>query len=228
MLSGLIFGATPDAVVAVAAADAASAAGVAAGAGSSLASSARTSSNSALASVASRLRGEQIRQRQVGLCIFRAQPDCSADLIFRLGGLAFLSEHLAQIEIVVGAVRLECYRGAVLIFGQSALVLIAIEVAERGMGRRVFRIDLEDLHELDLRVARLVLECVEISERDLGARIVRLELHRVLESLFRVGELRRLHIGVALGKEILGGLVMASRPYQDHRAGHDHRPGPGQ
>src|SRR5208283_475592 len=133
-----------------------------------------------------------------------------------------------QIEIVVGAVRLECYRGAVLIFGQSALVLIAIEVAERGMGRRVFRIDLEDLHELDLRVARLMLKYVEISERDLGARIVRLELHRLLVSLFSVGELRRLHIGVALGQKILGGLAMASRGYQDHHSSHRHRPGPGQ
>src|SRR5208282_3839302 len=52
---------------------------------------------------ASWLRRQQIRQRQVGLGVFRTESDCSADLIFRLGGLAFLSEHLAQIEMVVVA-----------------------------------------------------------------------------------------------------------------------------
>ncbi len=129
--------------------------------------------------------------------------------------------------MVVGPVRLQRDRGAVLIFGQSALVLIAIEAAERDMGRRVFRIDLEHLHEFNLRVGRFVLEYVQISERDMGARIVWRDLHRLLVSLFRVGQLGRLHIRVAFGKKILGGFVMASRPYQDHCAGHDHRPGPG-
>lgn len=96
------------------------------------------------------------------------------------------------------------------------------------MRRRVFRIDLENLHELDLRIALLVLKDVQVAERDMRARIVRRELDGFLVGRLGVGELGRLHVGVALGQKVLGRLVMASRHYQNYRAEGHYRAGPGQ